>query len=90
MPILNPNLKFVDNFLQHFSPIFTKKQFSLFKAYVYAMFLDYKRLSLTAAANNMALNYQQLQYFFSESDWDIAQINNIRLRLLQNQKNNSN
>ncbi|MFH2004524.1 MAG: IS701 family transposase [Bacteroidota bacterium] len=86
MPILKPNLKFVDKFLQHFSPIFTKKQFSLFKAYVYAMFSDYKRLSLSAAANNMALNYQQLQYFFSESDWDINQLNNIRLRLLQNQR----
>ena len=86
MPILKPNLKFVDKFLQHFSPIFTKKQFSLFKAYVYAMFSDYKRLSLSAVANNMALNYQQLQYFFSESDWDISQLNNIRLRLLQNQR----
>jgi len=79
MPILKPNLKFVDKFLQHFRPIFTPKQFSLFKAYVYAMFSDYKRLSLSAAANNMALNYQQLQYFFSESDWDISQLNNIHL-----------
>ena len=86
MPILKPNLKFVDKFLQHFRPIFTPKQFSLFKAYVYAMFSDYKRLSLSAAANNMALNYQQLQYFFSESDWDISQLNNIRLRLIQNQR----
>lgn len=50
------------------------------------MFSDYKRLSLASIANNTALNYQRLQYFFSESNWDICELNNIRLRLLQNQR----
>ena len=50
------------------------------------MFSDYKRLSLSAVSNNMALNYQKLQYFFSESDWNINQLNNIRLKIIQNQR----
>jgi len=59
---------------------------SLFKAHIYGMFSDYKRLSLAAIANNTALNYQRLQYFFSESSWDIHELNNIWLRLLRNQR----
>jgi len=86
MPILKPELNFVEKFLQHFSPIFTKNQMSLFKSFIYGMFSDYKRLSLSAIANNTALNYQRLQYFFSESDWDIEALNDIRLRLIQNQR----
>jgi len=86
MPILNPRLNFVDKFLEHFSPLFTKKQMNLFKAYVYGMFSDYKRLSLAAIANNTTLNYQKLQYFFSESRWDIRELNDIRVKLLQNQR----
>lgn len=86
MPILKPHLKFVDKFLQHFSPIFTKNQLSLFREFIYAMFLDYKRLSLASIANNTSLNYQKLQYFFSESHWSIKDLNDIRLRLLQNQR----
>jgi len=50
------------------------------------MFSDYKRLSLAAIANNTAVNYQKLQYFFSDAKWDTRELNNIRIRLLQNQK----
>jgi hypothetical protein len=86
MPILKPHLRFVDKFLQHFSPIFTKNQMALFKSFIYAMFTDYKRLSLSAIANNTHLNYQKLQYFFSESRWSVKDLNDIRLKLLQNQR----
>lgn len=50
------------------------------------MFSEYKRLSLSAITNNTDLTYQRLQYFFSESDWDIRELNNIRLKLLRNQR----
>ena len=86
MPILKSHLNFVDKFLQQFSPIFTKKQMPLFKTFILGMFSDYKRLSLSAIANNTTLNYQKLQYFFSESNWNIRELNNIRLRLIQNQR----
>lgn len=86
MPILRPHLKFVEKFLEHFSPMFTKNQMSLLKSFIYGMFSDYKRLSLSAIANNTALNYQRLQYFFSESNWSVEELNDIRLRLIQNQR----
>ena len=86
MPILKSHLRFIEKFLEQFSPLFTTKQMSLFKAFVLSMFSDYKRLSLSAIANTTALNYQKLQYFFSESNWDSRELNNIRLRIIQNQR----
>lgn len=58
---------------------------SALRSLVYAMFYDYKRLSLAAVARKTHLNYQKLQYFFSESAWDINQLNDVRLNILQNQ-----
>jgi len=43
-------------------------------------------MSLAAIANNTTVNYQRLQYFFSEANWDTQELNDIRIRLLQNQK----
>lgn len=52
---------------------------------VCAMFFDYKRLSLAAASKRLHSDYQKLQYFFSESSWDIEKLNTVRLNILQNQ-----
>lgn len=79
------NFRFVENFLSHFQPIFSGKQMSVLRQIMYAMFHDYKRLSLSALAQEANLNYQKLQYFFSESNWDIHQINQIRLKILNHQ-----
>ena len=43
-------------------------------------------MSLSAIANNTAVNYQRLQYFFSEANWNTKELNDIRIRLLQNQR----
>jgi len=43
-------------------------------------------MSLAAIANNTTVNYQRLQYFFTEARWDAQELNDIRIRLLQNQK----
>ena len=59
---------------------------AVFRDFIYAMFIDYKHLSLSAIANNANINYQKLQYFFSESDWNINELNNIRVKILQNQR----
>ena len=53
---------------------------------VQAMFFDYKRLSLSAASKRADCNYQRLQYFFSESRWDIDALNAVRIKIIQNQK----
>ena len=50
------------------------------------MFKDYKRLSLAAIADSTHINYQKLQYFFSERSWDIKALNDVRVALLQNQR----
>ena len=64
MPILNPRLNFIDKFLKHFDGVFsTKNQRTLFREFIYAMFRDYKRLSLAAIANSTHTNYQKLQVF---------------------------
>lgn len=87
MPIINPRIRFIEKFLAHFNSVFsTKHQRSIFREFIYALFSDYKRMSLSTIANNTALNYQKLQYFFSEANWDAQELNDIRIRLLQNQK----
>jgi hypothetical protein len=87
MPTINPRIRFIDKFLARFNPAFlTKHQRSIFREFIYALFSEYKRMSLAAIANNTAVNYQRLQYFFTEANWDIQELNDIRIRLLQNQK----
>lgn len=87
MPILTPRIKFIDKFLRHFDGLFsTKNQRTLFREFIYAMFKDYKRLSLAAIADSTHINYQKLQYFFSERSWDIKALNDVRVALLQNQR----
>ena len=79
------SIPFIEKFLSHFQAAFSKKQMSVFRQLIYAMFHDYKRLSLSSLAHQANINYQQLQYFFSESDWDIDQLNAIRLKILSSQ-----
>jgi hypothetical protein len=87
MPIINPRIRFIEKFLARFNSAFsTKHQRSIFREFIYALFSDYKRMSLSAIANNTTVNYQKLQYFFSEANWNTQELNDIRIRLLQNQK----
>jgi len=86
MPIINPRLRFIEKFLSCFKSNFSKIQMKVFREFIYAMFVDCKRMSLASIANNTTINYQRLQYFFSESDWSTKELNDIRLKLLQNQR----
>ena len=79
------SLRFIDQFLANFQPLFSNTQMSVLRAIVYGMFHDYKRLNLSAISRKTNVNYQKLQYFFSESDWSIEQLNQIRLNILANQ-----
>jgi len=90
MPIISPRLRFIEKFLAHFNSVFsTKHQRTVFKELIYGMFSDYKRLSLAAIAGNTHTNYQRLQYFFSEANWDTKELNNIRIKILHNQRTTS-
>jgi len=87
MPIMPVRLKFVEKFLSRFDSCFsTAHQRLMFKKFIYAMFNDYKRMPLAAIARNTDVNYQKLQFFFSEANWNIKELNDIRLRLIQNQR----
>ena len=87
MPKINPRIRFIEKFLAHFSSVFsTTRQRSVFREFIYAMFSGYKRMSLATIANNTTVNYQKLQYFFSEANWNTKELNDVRIRLLQNQR----
>ncbi|MBI4739908.1 hypothetical protein HY772_10350, partial [Candidatus Woesearchaeota archaeon] len=70
MTNFNGSLRFIDQFLANFQPLFTNTQMSALRSLVYGMFHDYKRLNLSAISRKTNVNYQKLQYFFSESAWD--------------------
>ena len=78
-------IRFIDQFLGHFQPLFSDTQMNIFRQMIYAMFFDYKRLSLSAVAKRTHIDYQKIQYFFSESEWSVEQLNDVRLKILQNQ-----
>jgi len=85
MTHFNGSIRFIDQFLKNFEPMFTKTQMSALRSIVYGMCLDYKRLNLSAIARKTNTNYQKLQYFFSDSNWNINTLNDVRLNILQNQ-----
>ena len=86
MPIISHRLRFIEKFLSCFKSNFSKIQMEVFREFIYAMFVDCKRMSLVSIANNTTINYQKLQYFFSESNWSIKELNDIRIKILQNQR----
>lgn len=86
MAAFHTRINFIEKFLLHFNDVFSKTQLSVFRDLVYALFADYKRMSLASVANNTSLAYQKLQYFFSESDWSPKELNEIRIKLIQNQR----
>lgn len=78
-------IRCINQFLNHFQPLFSKTQMRALRQLVQAMFFDYKRLNLAAVAKRSSCDYQRLQYFFSESAWDIDALNSLRLKIIQNQ-----
>ena len=72
MTHFNGSIRFIDQFLKNFEPMFTNTQMAALRSIVYGMCLDYKRLNLSAIARKTNTNYQKLQYFFSDSTWDIC------------------
>lgn len=70
-------------FLNNFKELFYKPQFKSFCHYITGLLLAHKRVSIESISrlsNN--INYQNLQYFISESKFDINDINQARLKLL--------
>jgi SRSO17 transposase len=53
---------------------------------IYALYKDYKRNSLEAMAKSFNIDYQKLQYFMSDSKWDMQVIKQKRLGIIQKQR----
>lgn len=70
----------------NFTTCFTKKQMAVFVLVIYALFKDYKRNSLETMAKSSNINYQKLQYFMSDSKWDMQTIKQKRLEIIQKQR----
>lgn len=86
MGIFKTNIQLINKFLNRFQHIFSKKQFVIFSFFIYAMFKEYKRYSIQVIANKANLDYQRFQYFFSESNWSIEDINHTCLNLIESQR----
>lgn len=86
MGIFRIRIKVINNFLSYFKPVFSKKQFITFCFVIYAMFKQYRRLSLYALAESTPVSYERFQYFVSEAKWSCDELNALRLRLLQRQR----
>jgi len=86
MGIFKTNLQIINKFLKHFQPLFSKKQFVAFSFFIYAMFKEYRRYSIKALSDKSNLNYQKIQYFFSESSWSPEDINHSCLDIIQSQR----
>ena len=52
-------IRFIDQFLAHFQPLFSHTQMNILRQMIYAMFFDYKRLSLSAIAKRAHIDYQK-------------------------------
>ena len=81
MSIFKANFSLLNKFLMNFTPCFTKKQMAVFVLVIYALFKDYKRNSLEAMAKSSNIDYQKLQYFMSDSRWDMQVIKQKRKKL---------
>lgn len=86
MNIFQANVSIINNFLDNFKEPFSRKQFPTFKMFLYAMLPDYKRLNLSALSKNLPIDYQQFQYFFSDSKWNYEDLNNLRINTLRKSK----
>ena len=50
------------------------------------MINEYKRANLSSIATTLDVDYKQLQYFFSDSQWDYQALNEKRINLLKTQR----
>ncbi len=80
------SVSIINKFCNNFKELFSKKQFVVFLSFVYGLIDEYKRVNLSALSKTLDLDYDQLQYFFSDSEWDYQRLNDKRINLLKAQR----
>lgn len=74
----------LSKFLDKFKDLLSNIQFKSFSTYISGLLLQHKRVSIDAIAQLCPdMNYQNLQYFVSESKIDLDKLNTRRVALLQ-------
>jgi len=86
MSHFSASVSIINKFCDNFKDLFSKKQFSVFKLFAYALVNEYKRVNLSSIAKTLGVDYEKLQYFISDSQWDYDLLNNKRINLLKNQR----
>ena len=80
------SVSIINTFCNNFKELFSKKQFAVFKSFVYALMNEYKRVNLSSIATTLDVDYGQLRYFFSDSERDYQALNEKRINLLKPQR----
>ena len=86
MNILRTDVSIINKFLSNFKELFSNKQFNVFTMFVYACLKDFKRLNISSLSKQLPVNYQTLQYFFSDAKWNYQALNNKRINTLRKQR----
>jgi len=86
MNTFNASISIINKFCDNFKETFSKKQFKAFQTIVYGLVLEYKRANISAITKALNTDYQKLQYFLSESDWNYDELNAKRIQVLKNQR----
>jgi len=86
MSRFDTSVSIINKFCEYFKGSFSKKQSVAFKAILYALVNEYKRVNISSLANTLQLDYEKLQYFLSDSKWNYETLNSKRIELLKNQR----
>jgi hypothetical protein len=86
MSLFNINISIINRFCDNFKDNFSNTQFRAFGMLPYAMLKDYKRLNLSILAKELPINYQSLQYFLADAQWNYESLNATRIKILRAQK----
>ena len=86
MNTFNASVSIINKLCDNFKKTFSQKQFQAFQAIVYGLVLEYKRANISAITKALNTDYQKLQYFLSEADWNYDELNAKRIQVLKNQR----
>lgn len=86
MNTFNASVSIINKFCDNFKKTFSKKQFRAFQTIVYGLVLEYKRANISTITKALNTDYQKLQYFLSEADWNYNELNAQRIQVLKNQR----
>ena len=86
MNTFNASVSIINKFCDNFKKTFSKKQFQAFQTIVYGLILEYKRANISTITKALNADYQKLQYFLSEADWNYDELNAQRIQVLKNQR----